>query len=118
GVGPVDLHVIAGALQGVADEAGELCIARGAEAVAQHEMRPTAGRLTDGGGGHRMAIDENGYAEALASRLQQLGQGRMEGPIQPLDALECSADLQPFAINLLSIGNDPRDRAETSHDAR
>src|SRR6185437_13848348 len=42
-IGSVDLDVVAGALQHVAHEAGELGVAGGAEAVAEHEMWPTAG---------------------------------------------------------------------------
>ena len=65
-----------------------------------------------------MAIDQNGDAEALAGRLQQLGQGRVERPVQPLDALEGGADRQPLAIDLLGIGDDARDGAEPADHAR
>jgi hypothetical protein len=64
-----------------------------------------------------VAIDENGDAKALAGRLQQLGQGRMERAIQPLDALEGGADRQPLAIDFLGIGDNSRNGAETADHA-
>ena len=50
--------------------------------------------------------------------LQQLGQRRVERPVQPLDALEGGADRQPLAIDLLGIGDDAGDGAEPAHHAR
>ena len=78
-------------------------------------MRPAAGHLAHGGGRHRVAIDENGHSEALAGRLQKLGQGRME---QPLYALEGSTDGQPLAIDFLGIGDDAGDRPQAADDPR
>ena len=49
--------------------------------------------------------------------LQQIGQGGVEGPIQPLDALERGPDRQPLAIDLLGIGDDAGDGAEPADDA-
>ena len=35
-----------------------------------------------------MAVDQDGNPKALARRLQQLGQGKMERTVEPLDAFE------------------------------
>jgi hypothetical protein len=62
-----------------------------------------------------VAVDENGDTEALASRLQEIGQGCVEGPVEPLDTLKGGPDRQPFALDLLGVGNDARNGSEPTH---
>ena len=40
---------------------------------------------------------------------------RVEGPVQPLDALESGADRQSLAVDFLGIGDDAGDGAEAAH---
>ena len=80
-------------------------------------MRAPAGGLAHGGRRHGVAIDQEGDAETLARLLQQIGKRGVEGPIEPLDALESGADGQSLAIDLLGVGDDAGDGAEPAHHA-
>ncbi len=115
-VGPVDLHLVAVPLQQIAHEARELGVARGSEAIPQNEVRPHAG-LSYGGRRHRVAVDQDGHAEPAARLFDQVRQGRVEGAVQPLDALEGHADRHALPVDLLAVGDDAGDGAEAAHDA-
>ena len=50
----------------------------------------------------------------LSSRFAR---ARVEGAIEPLDALECSPDGQPLAVDLLGVGDDAGDSAQPADHA-
>jgi hypothetical protein len=63
-----------------------------------------------------MAIDQNGVAERAGSAQHQLPQGAVIGLVEPLYAVERLVGGEVPAIDVLAVGDDARDRAETASD--
>jgi len=64
-----------------------------------------------------VAVDEEGDAEARLGAGDEAAQRGMVGFVDALDALEPLGHLERPRVDLLGIGDDPRDRAEAAGDA-
>src|SRR5437868_14730174 len=65
-----------------------------------------------------MTVYDQRIAEALLRRLDQLAERAVIGAIEPFDARQRVRQMQLAAINVLTGGDDPRNRTESDLDAR
>src|SRR5215212_4493215 len=64
-----------------------------------------------------MAVDQNGLAERLRRAMHEVAQHAMIGLVEPFDAPERFIHREAPTINLLPVGDDPRNRAKAAGDA-
>lgn len=115
GVGRVAAHGVPEGGQQLLDGIGEGGQAAGAVPVAEDDVHPFAARIPVHGTahrGHRMAVDEHRVAEGPARRVQQVGEGAMEGQVELVDAPHGIRETKLAGIDLGVARDDAGDGPE------